>query len=101
MKIRLPVDDGETVREFLLEIDNITLDLIENLRSVTGDIGVKIQLILASDPDQIQIEHNDLVLRTVTYDKQKITGRIALDNFLAVEMTGERYTPTNFPGLFT
>lgn len=101
MKIRLPIDDGESSRDFGIDFDNVSLDLIANLRSVTGEIGVTIELILASLPDVIQMEHRDLVIRAITYDSQKISARIVLDNFLSVEMTSERYTPSNFPGLFT
>ena len=101
MKIRMPVDDGETTRDFTIEFDNVSLDLIENLRSVSGDIGVKIELILASIPNVIQMSHADLLIRAVTYDSKRISAQIVLDSFLAVEMTSERYTPSNFPGMFT
>ena len=100
MKITLPVDDGETSRDFTIEFDNVSLDLIANLRSVTDDIGVKIELILASLPDVIQMSHEDLVIRTITYDKSRISARIVLDNFLSVGMTSEKYTPILYPGMF-
>lgn len=100
MKIRLPVDDGETVRDFSIEFDNASLELITNLRSVTGDIGVRIDLILASIPDVIQMSHEDLLVRSISYNAQRVSAKIVLDSFLAVEMTGERYSPSNFPGMF-
>jgi len=100
MKIRLPVDDGETARDFSIEFDNVSLDLITQLRSVTGDIGVKIELILASLPDVVQMSHTDLLLRSVSYNSQRVSARIVLDSFLAVEMTSERYTPSIYPGMF-
>lgn len=100
MKIRLPVDDGETARDFAIEFDNVSLDLITNLRSVTGDIGVKVQLILASMPDVIQVEYTDLFIRSVSYNAKTISARVVMDSFLAIEMTSERYTPSIYPGLF-
>lgn len=100
MKIRLPLDDGESARDFSLEFDNVSLELIQNLRSVTGSIGVTIQLILASTPDTIQMEHTDLFIKTISYNAKTISARIVMDNFLAVEMTSERYTPSLYPGMF-
>jgi hypothetical protein len=100
MKIRLPPDDGESARDFAIEFDNVSLDLITQLRSVTGDIGVKIQLILASMPDVVQMEYTDLLIRSVSYNKHRVSARIVLDSFLAVEMTSEKYTPALFPGMF-
>lgn len=100
MKIRLPVDDGETARDFVLELDNVSLELLASMRSITGDIAVKIELILASMPDVIQMSHEDLVIRAVTYNKQRISARVVLDSFLSVEVTSERYTPSSYPGMF-
>lgn len=100
MKIRTPIDDGETSRDFTIEFDNVSLLLITNLRSITGNIGVKIELILASIPDTVQMSHEDLLIRTITYNAQRVSASIVLDSFLAVEMTSEKYTPSLYPGMF-
>lgn len=100
MKIRLPVDDGESARDFQIELDNVSLQLISNLRAVTGDIGVRIDMILASMPDVIQMSHDELVIRSITYNGRRISARIVMDSFLNVELTSERYTPSAYPGLF-
>lgn len=101
MKIRLPVDDGESARDIVIEFDNASLELIESLRSVTTAVDVRVDLILASMPDVIQLSHEDLVIKTITYNKNRVSARIAFDNFLSVAMTSERYNPSNFPGLFS
>jgi hypothetical protein len=100
MKIRMPVDDGETARDFQIDFDNASLALITSLRSVTGDIAVKIDMILASMPDIIQLSFEDLIVRTITYTATKVSARIVMDSFLSVEITSERYTPSIYPGLF-
>jgi len=100
MKIRLPVDDGETVRDFAIEFDNASLELIEEIRSVTSQIGIKLEMILASMPDVVQMEQADLKIITLNYNATKITARVVLDSFLSVELTSEKYNPSNFPGIF-
>lgn len=100
MKIRFPVDDGETARDFTIDFDNVGLELIEEIRTVTTPISVKIELILASIPNEVQISQEDLLIEALTYNDKKISAKIALDNFLSTEMTSERYNPSNFPGLF-
>lgn len=100
MKIRLPADDGETSREFQLEMDNVSLQLIESVRSITTSMDMTLEMILASIPDEVQISIDELKVHTITYNKTKIVAKVALDNFLNVEMTSERYGPQNFPGLF-
>lgn len=100
MRIKMPVDDGETTREVSIEFDNVSLDLIDELRLVTSPIDVKVELILSSNPNQVQISLEELKLRNVSYNKQRVTAKLYLDSFLNIELTSERYTPKNFPGLF-
>lgn len=100
MNIRFPVDDGETARDFTIEFDNVSLYLIDEIRSVVDPMDVTIELILASMPDVPQISQGELKIQTLTYNASKISGRMMLDNFLNTEMTSEKYGPANFPGLF-
>lgn len=100
MRIRLPADDGESARYFVIDFDNVGLELIEEIRSVTDSIGIKLEMILASIPDDVQIVQEDLKIQSLSYTASKITATVVLDNFLNTQMTSEKYTPTNFPGLF-
>lgn len=100
MKIRLPVDDGVTARDFVIDFDNASREIITSLRSVTDSVNVTIEMVLASMPSVVQLGFTDLRLGNITYTASKISATIIMDNFLAIEMTSERYTPTNFPGLF-
>jgi hypothetical protein len=100
MKIRLPIDDGETAKEFSIQFDNVSLELIDEIRSVTTRIGVKLEMILASMPDVVQMSQEDLFINSITYNARSINARLVLDSFLNTEMTSERYNPKNFPGIF-
>lgn len=100
MKVRMPADDGESAREFQLDFDNASLLLIRALRSVTEPIPCKIEMVLASLPDVVQMSVEDLLIRSVTYNDKLVTAKIVLDNFLTVAMTSERYTPSLYPGMF-
>lgn len=100
MKVRLPTDDGESAREFQIDMDNASLLLIRSLRAVTDPIECRIDMILASMPDVIQMSVTDLLIRSITYDEKKVSAKIVMDNFLTVAMTSERYTPSLYPGMF-
>ncbi len=100
MQIRLPADDGEKARDISIEFDNVSLELIDEIRSVTDEIGVKIEMVLASLPDEVQIELDELKIQSLNYNKSRISAAIVLDSFLTTELTSERYSPTNFPGIF-
>lgn len=100
VKIRLPNDDDETRKEFAIEFDNVSLELIEEIRTVTTPIRCDLEMVLASMPDEIQMIHSDLSIQSITYNKNKINAKLVLDNFLSTELSSEKYRPTNFPGLY-
>lgn len=100
MSFILPEDNGETSREMTMEFDNVSLELIDELRTVTTPMDFKVEMVLASSPNIVQMSIEEMKLRSVSYDKQKVSARLYMDSFLNVEMTSEKYTPTNYKGLF-
>lgn len=100
MKIVLPKDDGETAREVSIDFDNVGLDLITPIRSVTDFISVKLELVLASIPDAIQYSFDELKIQSLSYTKSRISAKLFLDGFLNTEITSEHYSATSFPGIF-
>lgn len=100
IQVTMPTDDGDTAREVVLEMDNASLFMMEALRSVRTPIQVKIEMILASVPDTVQIELAELEINNVTYNATSIQARLILDGFLTTSIPAETYGPTNFPGIF-
>lgn len=101
MRINLPAEDGVNVLKSQIQFDNVSLDLIDEIRSVTTPIDTTIELVLASDPDTVEISFNEFKISNVRYDSRTINADLFLDDFLHTELTSERYTPTIYPGLFT
>lgn len=102
VRLTLPVDDGESIRKVTIELDNVSQELIEEIRSVTDtNIDVTIELVLASDPDVVELDITGLSIKSVDYDATAIRASLYLDDFLNTEITSEKYNTTNFPGIFT
>jgi hypothetical protein len=99
-RLRLPVDDAEQIRNVSIEFDNVSLELVDEIRSVTTAIQVKMEMVLASLPNVVQMSLEELEIQNISYDKFKISATLVIENFLNTEMTSERYNPSNFPGLF-
>lgn len=99
-KIRLPVDDGESAREVSIEFDNVSLEILDELRTVTTAIDVKIEMILASIPNDVQISIEELKIQNVSYNKHTVSARLFMDSFLTTELNAELYSPTLYPGIF-
>ena len=100
VKVVLPPDDNDTAKEVNIQFDNVSLELIDELRTVTTPIEVKIEMVLASNPDVVQQSIEELKLKGIQFNSQVITGKLIMDDFLNVGLTSERYTPLNFPGIF-
>lgn len=100
MRIVLPVDDGESDREVSIEFDNVSRELIEEIRSVTTQIDVTLEMILASTPDVVQMSIEELKIGNLSYNQNTISAKLYLDNFLSSAMTSEKYTAQTFPGIF-
>lgn len=100
MEVTLPSDDGESASEVDIKLDNVTRELIDELRSVTTPINVTVEMVLASNPDYVQISLEEFKLKNISYNSKTIQGKLYLDGFLNIAMTSEKYGPTNFPGLF-
>ena len=99
-KFRLAPDDGEARRDVQIDIDNASLELITELRSVTSPLGVKLEFVLNSDPDTVQMVQDNLRSAGFVYNRSSIKFTLTLDDFLNTKMTSESYDPQNFPGLF-
>ena len=100
MMIRLPADDGESAREVNIEFDNVSLELIEEFRAITRPIDVKIELVLASNPSNVQLSYEELKIRNISYNQQKIIAKLYMDSFLNVELDAEKYVPSKYLALF-
>ncbi len=78
----------------------MSLELIEQIRTVTTQINVHVEMILASIPDVVQMDQAELFISSLSYNSKTITATIVMDTFLNVAMTSERYAQSNFPGIF-
>lgn len=100
MVITPPMDDGESLREVSIAFENVSLELVDEFRTVTTPVDVTIEMILASAPDSVQITLGELKIRNITYNKSTISAKLYMDDFLSVELTSEKYDPSTFNGLF-
>lgn len=93
-------EEGEEAPAAALEIDNTDLGLITVIRSVTQAASVKIEIVLASDPDTVEIEYPAMTVSHVDYDAQTIRFSLAIDSLATEPFPGTAYIPSMFPSLF-
>lgn len=96
--IELP-DEGDRPGEARISVDNVNRAIAEAVRSISTPPDVTIQVILASQPDTIDLELTGLKMRDVTMDASAVTGYLRFEE-LTVEPVAATMTPSRFPALF-
>lgn len=99
--ITLGDDDAERLPEVKLTIDNVALDLVEMIRTIADPPKVTIWIVLSSQPDVVEIQISNLVLREVDYDSYSINGTLYADDILSTRYPADLITPASgYFGLF-
>jgi hypothetical protein len=99
-EIWLPRDDKTGTVSARISVQNIDRRIVQIARSVTEPVNVKIQCILASDPDTIEIEFDNFQLSNVKYDVMSVEADLTLNYWGLEPFPSWNFTPSNFPGLF-
>lgn len=99
-RITLPDDTEEHVTQARLTIDNVDREIVLALRKINSPLSITIQVVLGSDPDTIEAEFDDFLLKDATYDALVVSGRLSIDHIMQEPIPGDVMDPACFPGLF-
>lgn len=82
-----------------LVFDNVSVDMVDVMRSFTSPASVDLELVLSSEPDFVLQAFRHLRLIKCRYDVAAVTVDLSKEPFVA-EPFGARQTKQFFPGLF-
>lgn len=95
----LPQDTLDEEPRARVQIGNVDRAITDALLSVGQAVFVKLQVVLSSAPDDIQLEIEELVLRDFQYDALTISAELQPFDILSQQIPSDRYDATQFPGL--
>jgi hypothetical protein len=98
--IWLPRDDKSGIVTAKLSIQNTDRRIVETARRVTRPVNVKMQCVLASAPNDVELEFDFFQLSNVKYDVMTVDGDLTLNYWGLEPFPSNTFTPSNFPGLF-
>ncbi len=98
--IQLPPQNETGVAQAEIRVDNVGEELMKPVRQAGSAVGVKVQIILASTPDHIEKEYDNLQLQVVDYDALTVSGNLGMEWFELEPFPSGRYTPSTAPGIF-
>lgn len=96
----LPQDDGDTLPQVVISLSNVSLEFIDEIRALNGALDVRLDVILASSPDTIEMSISGMKTYTINYDAQNMEAICQVEDVLNMTFPSELYLPSNFPGLF-
>lgn len=100
MQITLPDESDGKAPRATLTFYNITGHLTPLIRTLNNPPPVKLEVILASNPDEVEVSFSDLYMYNITYNKDQVTAEISISGLDREPFPQHNFTPLYFPGLF-
>lgn len=108
------VSRGETYRAFAFElalpassqdqvqltVDNVTRELIDEIRTIDTPLTITMEIVRAADPDTVEAGPFEYQSRAVEYSAQLMRFTLAYEPLLTEPFPAHTYTPIDYPGLF-
>lgn len=96
----LPDDKSDTPPLVTLTLDNVDQDLVSILRGITSPLTVKLEIVLASTPDTVEVSFPSFEMTDIAVTEGQITGTLAIDARVNEPYPSGQFTPGGFPGVF-
>jgi hypothetical protein len=98
-EVELPPENQDRPMIARIRIDNTERLIVDEVRSISEAPSVTLRVVLADQPDMIEVEYAGMRLRNVTWDAGEISGDLVYEDILS-EPVCEQMTPARFPGAF-
>ena len=101
-EIRLAGDSDEGPSKITLSLDNIDRTMAAAIKGIPPSTPptVMVEIVIASQPDTVEITLSNLKLKNVTGDAFRIDGELWMDEEDLLPFPEGSFTPPYFPGLF-
>jgi hypothetical protein len=100
-QVKLPDERDDRMSTVTLRIDNVDQQIVAALRQLSGAATVTLSVVLASAPDDVEAGPFSFTLSRASYDANAVVATLEYEDVLREPIPGDKFTPTNFPGMFT
>jgi hypothetical protein len=98
--VTIPDEQDKSPPASKLMIANVTRNLIPLARSVSTPPSVKIEAVLASAPDTVEMTSPALDMSNLIYDANQLVFDLTMDALVTEPYPSGNFSPAYFPGLF-
>ena len=97
--VELPQESNDAPGEARITIDNVDRSIVTAVRAMATPPEVTIQIIMASQPNTIEVEYGAMTLRDVKWDVASVSGTLRHED-ISTEPVTVQMTPQRFPAMF-
>lgn len=98
--VTIPNEQDKSPPAAKLTIANVSRDLIPLARSINTPPTVMIEAVLASAPDDVEMNWPALDMSNLTYDAATLQFDLTMDALVTEPYPSGSFSPAYFPGLF-
>ena len=98
--ITLPDSREDTPPSARLQIDNVSREIGEAIRTMESPATVKIEVVRVGSPPFVELSFPEFALRDVNWDALTVSGELRVENFVNEPFPAGIFSPAGFPGLF-
>lgn len=99
-ELSLPSDEEDSPPLAKLSIDNVSREIGQAVRLLTGPLHVLIELVRISDMDVVEWSWPYFLMRNVSIDSLIVSGDLSLQDFHREGHTKILFNPATFPAMF-
>lgn len=100
MQITLPSEEQNTAPRASIVLNDVTRYVVPIIRTISGPPKIKLELVLTSSPDIVEISFDKLYMSSITYNADQVTAELSMIDFATEPFPAYQFTPAHFPGLF-
>jgi hypothetical protein len=100
MSISLPEEGEDASNVIQITLDNVTREITPLLQSTITPAKITIEVVLASAPDDVEIEFPDFELASADVDAGSAVLSLTVDTMASEPFPADNFTPAAFGGLW-
>lgn len=97
--LSLPTEDDAAPRA-QITLNDVSRRILPQVRRLTTAPSIAIKLVLASNPNYVEVDFGEFLLANISYSGESITGELTLESLEVEPFPCDSFTPSYFPGLF-
>jgi hypothetical protein len=98
--INLPTEETEAAPRCQITINDVTRYLVPPIRNASTTLNVKIELVLTSTPDTVEVVFDGFLMSGITYNANTVTADLVVESLVVEPFPQHTFTPSYFAGLY-